>query len=60
MIKSKQRVRLQKMLLDSGKEWQDVAKELGISHEYLSKLINGKANKSAQERWLPVIESKLK
>lgn len=59
-MKNKNRIALEKKLLDSGKTWRDVAKELGISHEYLSKLINGKANKSAQERWLPVIESKLK
>lgn len=59
MTMSKQRVKLEKMLLDSGKTWRDVAKELGISHEYLSKLINQKTSKSAQEKWLSKIESKL-
>lgn len=60
MVQSKTRVELEKMRLDSGKEWREVAKELDITNVYLSMLINEKTSKQALDRWLPLIKNKLK
>lgn len=54
------RVELEKMRLDSGKEWKEVAKEVGMTKYYLSRLINGGTGQEAVDKWLPKIKNALK